>query len=297
MARGTLRFDVTQDGDLVDSAANVESLRRLWLDRSMINGDDLGEGDPGDFDHGAWHLACHLAAAGGVRRSKDARLLWLEISHNAVGDDYYASVTARADEATRTWPLNSAEGRALLRGSTLLGFVEGNSVGRTSARGVNDPPTLFNLWRRQDFDQPIDGPEDGGKVWEHWSTTRDIRQSCRIGTSVLSAYVSLVAAIGGLFPAMVARGRQDYAHPKQLGAMIHAGFVGEPSALSEITPVSVPPAAERLLLEAEPSLALQAIESLDWDGPPRYYMFARRIDRWCPASLIKEQLGKFGSSQ
>ncbi len=64
MRRGAFGFDVTSRGDLEDQVRNVELLRRLLLDRSVISGDELGEGDPGDFDHGAWHIACHLVAAG-----------------------------------------------------------------------------------------------------------------------------------------------------------------------------------------------------------------------------------------
>jgi hypothetical protein len=68
MTRGTFDFEVTASGDLVDSTANVEALRKIWLDRSMVNGADLGPGDEGDFDNGAWHVACHLIGAGGVRQ-------------------------------------------------------------------------------------------------------------------------------------------------------------------------------------------------------------------------------------
>src|SRR5262249_57349134 len=94
-----------------------------------------------------------------------------------------------------------AEGRALTEGSPLLGFVEGSSIGRTSSRHVFDGPDRFNLWRRQDFDQPVTSPLEGGKVWEHWCTLRDLRASNRIGLSAVTAYVSLVPAPGGPVPA------------------------------------------------------------------------------------------------
>jgi len=292
MRRGRLGFEVTIEGDLVDNAANVELLRRLWLDRSTIWGNDLGEGDPGDFDHGAWHIACHLAAAAGVCLAADGRLLWLEVTHNSADDTYYATVSAQCDVGIETWRAASAEGRTLLQGATVLGFVEGNSVGRTSARVVHDPPTRFNLWRRQDFDQPVDSTMDGGKVWEHWCTTRDIRPSSVIGTSVLTAYVSLVARLGDLFPAVVARGRNDYAHPVQLCAMVHGGFVGERSAVTGLSPSALPAIAEELLRQATPKSALGAVRTLDWSAPPRYYMSSRRIDRWCPSAVIRDQLGR-----
>ncbi len=290
MKRGTFGFEVSNQGVVLDIAANVETLRRLWLDRTLIQGDDLGPGDAGDFDNGAWHVACHLVAAGGVMRAADGRLLWLELSHEPRVDEYVATVTGADRSGARTERLDSPEGRALLQGATLLGYVEGNSVGRASARGVNDPPTLFNLWRRQDFDQPPGTDADGGKVWEHWCTLRDIRPSARIGASVLRAYLSLVAALGDRFVPTVARGRRDYGHPQQLRAMVIAGLVGKESALWDTTPVAVPAAAERLLLEAEPAKALQAVGPLAWDNPPRYYMFSRRIGRWSPVAAVREDL-------
>lgn len=289
-SRGTFRFAVTGDKDLFNSAGNVQALRRLWLDRALIKGDDLGPGDPGDFDHGAWHVACHLAGAGGARRAADGRLLWLEISHHAQGDTYYASVTARDGTAARTLPLDSAEGRSLLAGSTLLGFVEGTSTGRTSARSVSDPPERFNLWRRQDFDQPVESQADGGKVWEHWCTLRDLRATSRIATDVLTAYVALTAALGDRFAAAVARGRRDYGHPRQLAALVRAGFVGEDAAVWDTTPAALPAAAERLFLEAQPAAALEAAGQLDWSAAPRYWMFARRITSWSPAADVRRDL-------
>ena len=69
-------------------------------------------------------------------------------------------------------------------------FVEGNSTGRTSARSVFDAPDRFNLWRRQDFDQPVTSSLEGGKVWEHWCTLRDLRSSNRLATCRIRAVPS-----------------------------------------------------------------------------------------------------------
>jgi hypothetical protein len=290
--RGALKFQVGE-GAILNSALNVNLLRALWLDRSLVSGDDLGPGDPGDFDHGGWHSSCHLVAASGVRRAADGHVVWLELSHDRARDEYFCSATARGPGGLQTLRVDSAEGQSLLAGSSLLGFVEGNSTGRTSARGVSDPPDLFNLWRRQDFDLPASSTLDGGKVWEHWCTTRDLRPFNRIGTSVLTAFVSLVAAVGDLLPAAVARGRRDYGHPVQLCGAVSAGFISEESAVWAGEPHPLPSAAERLLLESEPAMALLAAEQLDWSKPPRYYMFARRIKSWSPAKQVKADLKNF----
>src|SRR5215471_13209797 len=122
MERGTYKFEVMEDGrDLINNGANVDRLRKLWLDRDLIKGEDIGPGDPGDFDHVAWHVACHLAAACGVRERIDDSLAWLQISHNNQVDRYLASVTVLDGGNVRTLPIDSAEGRILLRQSRLLG--------------------------------------------------------------------------------------------------------------------------------------------------------------------------------
>ncbi len=292
--RGSYAFDTTPAGDLTDSAANAEALRRLWLDRTLIDGDDLGPGDPGDFDNGAWHVGCHVVAAGGVRRSARGELLWLELSHDASADEYFASVTVKTGARVETLRLASPEAVRLLGGSTLLGFVEGNSLGRISARGVDDPPTLFNLWKRQSFDQPVDSEEDGGKVWEHWCTLRDIRPSAHIGLSVLRGYISLLSALGDRFVPTVARGRRDYGHPKQVCAMVRAGLTDAASATWDTKPAAVPAELEPLFLAAEPARAVEAACRLHWKSDtPTYYMFKRRISHWSSASAVKRDLEKF----
>src|SRR5262249_49720381 len=136
MLRGAFHFEVTPDGDLENSASNVEILRSLFLHPALIDGDDLGPGNRGDFDHGAWHVACHIAGAGGVRRHASGGLMWLEISHTQTFDGYWATVTLRRGKAIETIGIDTAEGREALAGSSLVGFVEGTSLGRTSARGV-----------------------------------------------------------------------------------------------------------------------------------------------------------------
>jgi hypothetical protein len=290
MYRGNYEFDVDESGNLKNSAYNLEQLRKLWLDRTYIDGDDIGPGDPGDFDNGAWHVACHLLGGGGVRKLANGKLAWLQVSHNAATDRYFASATVREDKATRIVPLDSAEGRTLLTDSKLLGFVEGTSVGRVSARNVSDPPSLFNLWRRQDFDQPAGVVGDGGRVWEHWCTLRDIRLSHAIGTSVLTAYVSLVAALGDMFIPCVARGRREYGHPLQLRAMIRAGLVGRASATWEGKPSAISKEADLLLQEADEAAALKAVEQLKWPSPPHYYMFSRKITGWSKAEEVRADI-------
>jgi len=293
MARGTFGFETGPDGALANTEANVDALRQVWLDRSMIAGAALGPGNRGDFDHGAWHVGCHVVAGTGVRRTPDGRLLWIEISWDPNRDEYFPSLTASGTAAPRTVALESADGRQLITGSTILGFVEGNSLGRISARGAQDPPERFNRWQRQAFDKPVDSEQDGGRVWEHWCTLRDIRHTQPIAASVLRAYVALMAVLGDRFIATVARGRRQYGHPTQLCAMVRAGLTTQDAATWDTTPVAIPSALEPLLLEARPGDALAACERFQWGGEPTYHMFQRRVRYWSPAGAVQGDLRDF----
>jgi hypothetical protein len=290
MERGSYEFEAADSGGLLNTASNVELLRELWLDREQISGDNLGPGDPGDFDHGAWHVACHLAGACGVQRRPDGSLAWLQISHHGREDLYFASITVLEGANTRTVPLDSAEGRMLQLGNRVVGFVEGTSKGRISARFTKDPPTLFNLWRRQDFDLPPGSPQDGGRVWEHWCTLRDIRPEHRIGTSALTAYVSLTAALGDHFVPTVARGRREYGHPVQLREMILAGLTSQQAALWDGMPKAIPANCEAVFEDADPATSLKAASAFDWSDKLSYYMFTRKITGWSKVADVQRDL-------
>jgi hypothetical protein len=218
-------------------------------------------------------------AAGCARRSDGGERLWLEISHIPSRDLYAATLTARISGEIRTIPIDSIDATEALRDSTLLGFVEGTSEGHISARGVNDPRGRFG-WSRQDYDQEPGSTSQGGRVWEHWCTSRDLSDS-EFSKDLFKAYVQLCHAAGDLFAPTVARGRTDYGHPAQLREMVRAGFTSEASATYPIRPTPLPRAAELLMHEATPQSAFEAIDTLPWaDRSVTYYMYPRKIGSW-----------------
>ncbi|MBF0410967.1 MAG: hypothetical protein HQM10_26725 [Candidatus Riflebacteria bacterium] len=293
MKRGSIGFEVLDSGNLVNSAENVELLRKLWLDRDLISGELLGPGDPGDFDYGAWHSSCHLVSAGGVAKTIEGKFLWLEISYDSKKDEYYSSVSFQASGMVKNWRLDSADGRKITSNAKILGFVEGNSNGRISARNVIDPPKRFNLSRRQDYDMYESDPREGGKVWEHWCTLRDFRKSSRIGTSVLTAYISLTSVLGDSFPAIVARGRSEYGHPEQLCAMVKAGFVSMDSAIINLYPKAIPEELEKDFCSANVGRIVPELEKMGWDDSSlNYFMFSRKIGCWVSREETEESLEK-----
>jgi hypothetical protein len=87
--------------------------------------------------------------------------------------------------------------------------------------------------------------------------------------SVLTAYVSLASVLGDQFASAGARGRRDYGHPDQLGALVLSGFTTKNSALWDTKAVEIPAEAEQLFLQAESVSSLEA-----------YYMFVRGIKGW-----------------
>jgi hypothetical protein len=277
--RGSYEFEVTDSGDIINNNQNVELLRKLWLDSEIISR-RFGPGNRGDFDHGAWHVSCHLAGAGCVRKRTNGSIFWLEISHNSSNDFYYPTLTIRENNDITVHDLDSPEAKRILNNSVLLGFIEGTSEGRISAKNVQDSSSRFNGWPRQEFNKNPGEQGDGGKVWEHWCTTRDIRQSSEIGSSVLSAFISLVSAAGDKFVPTVARGRTTHNHPDHLRGMVKAGFTSIDSARWNITPEAISNDISLILQTATPEASLAAAEQLDWSDSPKYYMFSRRIRSW-----------------
>lgn len=288
--QGSYDFEIDGNGAVVDSAANLEKLRNLFRDDAIIDG-NWGPGNYGDFDNGSWHILCHLAGGSGVLNTRSGRA-WCGITHVPANDTYRATITYRRNGSATTVPLGESEGAALASGAQCLGFIEGSSVGHIAARGVNDGPNAFNGWPRQSFDKDVSSDEDGGTVWEHWSTTRDIRPSSAIGTSVLKAYLTLVSRLTGRFVAAVARGRREHGHPRQLVALVKAGLLTPDEATWDATPDAIPRGAQDLLYEARPADALAATESLPFGpGGQRYFMFQRRIRRWSKTGDVRRDLG------
>jgi hypothetical protein len=288
--RGTYNFETDNNGALVDNAANLDKVRKLFRDSAIING-NFGPGNFGDFTNGSWHILCHLAGGSGVLNTASGRA-WCGITHLPANDTYQASLVYRRNGAPATVPLAGGEGAGLANGAQVLGYIEGSSAGHIAARDVNDPPNAFNRWPRQSFDKEADSDMDGGTVWEHWCTTRDIRESSAIGSSVLKAYLTLVSRLGGRYVAAVARGRREHNHPNQLAALVKAGFLTADEAMWDVLPEPIPRGAQELLYEARPGDALEAAEALQFTpGSQKYFMFQRRIRRWSMADDVRRDLG------
>lgn len=289
LTRGTYAFEIDSNRALVDNPANLEKVRSLFRDGDIIRG-NWGPGDDGDFDNGSWHILCHLAGGSGVLNTRSGRA-WCGITHVPTDDTYQASIVHRQSTAAVTTALASTEGAGLANGSDVLGFIEGSSGGHIAARNVNDSLSAFNGWPRQRFDQDVHSDQDGGTVWEHWCTTRDIRASSAIGTSVLKAYLTLVSGLGGRFIAAVARGRREHDHPRQLAALVKAGLLTAEEATWSVMPDPIPRAAQDLLYEARPADTLAAADMLAFQpGAQRYFMFQRRIAAWSNAEDVERDL-------
>ena len=290
--RGSYGFVVADDRkSLVDSTVNLEKLQRLFRDGDII-GRNWGPGAPRDFDNGSWHILCHLAGASGVLTTESGRAC-CGITHVSTTDRYQATITFGQADRVSTLELSSAAGSRLADRADRLGFIEGSSRGHISARGIRDAPDAFNGWQRQRFDKDVSSGENGGTVWEHWATTRDIRPSSAVGTSVLRAYLTLVSVLGGRFVAAVARGRRQYSHPTQLAALVRAGVVSTEEATWDTTPEPIPQGVQDLLYEARPADALTASESLPFTaGAQRYFMFSRGIGEWSRAVDVRRDLGQ-----
>lgn len=107
--RGTYQFNVQANGNLVNSAENVERARKLFRDGTIISR-RWGPGREGDFDYGGWHCLCHPVAGTGVYQS-DSGYLWVAVTHAENEDRYLATVSGREpDGSGRTVELDSAEG-------------------------------------------------------------------------------------------------------------------------------------------------------------------------------------------
>jgi hypothetical protein len=285
--RGSYDFEINDNGALVDNAANMEKLRKLFRDGDIVDG-NFGPGRYGDFDHGSWHILCHLAAGTGVLDTAAGRA-WCAITHVPDSDTYRATITYRRNGSVATVPLANGEGAALANGARCVGFIEGSSAGHIFARGVSDSPDAFNGWPRQSFDMDASSDDTGGTVWELWSATRDIRSSSAMGTSVLRAYLTLVSHFGGRFVAAVARGRRVHNHPAQLVALTEAGLLTTEEAIWDVLPEQIPGAAQDMLQEARPADSLAAAESLPFTrGRQHYFMFQRRIGHWSRTENVKE---------
>ena len=283
--RGSLQFQITPAGDLQNPRPTCGCSRQLWADRTLIRGDDLGPGDPGDFDHGAWHSSCHLLGAGGARRATDGRVLWLEVSHARARDEYFASVTFRDSGKPQTVPLDSAEGRDAGRAiALLLGSWRGT-------RPAGHRRAMSSM-------RPTGSISGGGRI----STSRSPRSSKagRSGsTGVRSATCGRPTGLGCRRSRPTCRSSRRWEigsapRSRAAGAITATrsnsarwstpGFVGKDSATWNATPTPIPAAWNRCSWTPNPSEALAAVEQLDWEKPPKYFMFERRIKSWSTAA-------------
>jgi len=278
-------FEIDAHGHLVYSPKNIELARRLFIDWEIIQGD----GGPGAVHDGkgTWHVFCHLAAAAVIYRIPRGAM-WLGIIYNSMSKRCEPAFCVARGGQSEITHLDSSEGRELLAVAEWVGYVEGASRGHVLDRTANDPGDPDIDDRRQDYDQVAGSTADGGPVWEHWTTSRDIIGKNGYGSQVLSSFVAIVAAVGGRFAGTVARGRSDseYGHLRHMCAMVRAGMIAPEDITWDVAPRPIPPDIESILLEATPaafSTSAARLEATCEAG--QYWMYQRKIDSFFTVSL------------
>lgn len=277
-----MNYDFQRDGvgGLLETTHNVEELRRLFLDWDIIGGDG-GEGTERG-DGGSWHGACHMLAAGIVAESKSGDLAWFEIAWDERSSSYAPVAVVKSGSKVE---VHNVLGRAVDWANTtsVVAYVEGNSCGATSNRSADDPGNSDKDDRRQDYNRfPLDLAGEGGKVWEHWCTTRNLVDDKGPGMQALRAYLSLLCIGGGSFAATVLRGRPSYGHPAQLAGCVKSGLVSASDAGWTGTPDPIPPEAVVLYHYSDPVISLAASRRLPLEKAKglRFFMFPRSIHLW-----------------
>jgi hypothetical protein len=273
------RFQRDPRGRLLETEDNLEEMRNLFLDWDVIGGDG-GEGTKAG-DGGAWHGVCHLVAAGVLGVQKNAGLAWFEVGWDQKLGRYGALVVRQDGSGVQIENI-TGQGKAWADKVRIVAYVEGNSCGAISNKDAVDPGNSDEHDRRQDYNRfPLDFESEGGKVWEHWCTTRDIRSSGGTGEQVLRAYLTLLAVGGTEFVATVLRGRPYCGHPAQLKACIESGLVTAENASWSGTPEPIPMSAQVLFQYSDPLLSFSACRRLLLaDSGRQYFMFQRCIHLW-----------------
>lgn len=280
-----MNYDFQRDGAgrLVENDHNLMQLRHLLCDWDIIGGDG-GEGTARD-DGGTWHGACHLLAAGIIAEHADKGMAWFEIAWDKRSSSYLPVAVLRRGNSIE---VHNVIGQAAewAKATRTLAYVEGNSCGEISNKCATDPGNSDHVDRRQDYHRfPLDFTGEGGKVWEHWCTTRNIREDTAPGVQAIRAYLTLLCIGGTAFAAMVLRGRPFYGHPAQLAACLRAGLVTEGDASWSGAPEPIPADAQLLFHYSDPVLSHAACTRLPLsrEVEPQYFMFQRGINLWQPA--------------
>lgn len=275
----TYSFQRNSQDRLAESEYNLQAIRRLFLDWDIIQ-DDGGEG-AARGDGGAWHGTCHLVAAGILGVQKNRRLAWFEVGWDKKQGRYEAQVVLEDETGIRIENI-TGRGESWADEMQIVAYVEGNSCGSISNTAAVDPGNSDEIDRRQDYNRvPMDFESDGGKVWEHWCTTRDIKSSGGIGEQVLRAYLTLLAVGGTEFAATVLRGRPYCGHPAQLKACIEAGLVTKEDVSWPESPEPIPINAQLLFQYSDPFLSFAACRRLPLGNKGRqYFMFQRCLHLW-----------------
>lgn len=265
-----------EDGKLIENEHNLHEIIRLLLDWGIINHNG-GEGTRAG-DGGSWHGICHIVAAGVVGQLANGQPAWLEIGWHPIKKRYCPIIVFEDNNEIR---VQDIDGKAKEWASriTVRAYVEGNSRGRISNRQAIDPGVPEKNDRRQDYDRfPLDFENEGGKVWEHWCTTRDIKKKDGSGAQVLRAYLALLSVVGTEFAAVILRGRLNYGHPDQLRGCIEAGLITKKDANWLGWPKPIPMDSQILFYYSEPLLSFAACKRLLLKHDQvQYFMFERSI--------------------